>query len=109
MSPVSENREHSNSVDALTANPVGRSTYASGSHDNTIKVWDANSHRCVKTLNGHSDGIWSLNYLADGKRLISASVDGSAKLWDVNSGQVTTNLSFHESKVYSAVVNDAMT
>jgi len=47
---VSENRDHSNSVDALTVNPVDRSAYASGSHDHTIKIWDANSHRCLKTL-----------------------------------------------------------
>lgn len=52
-SPVNENREHSNSVDALTANPVNRSLYCSGSHDFTIKVWDANHHNCVSTLTGH--------------------------------------------------------
>ena len=107
--PVQENREHSNSVDALTANPLNRATYASGSHDHTIKLWDANNHRCIKTISGHTDGVWSLNYLMDGKRLISASVDGTARLWDSNNGQNIATLAFHESKVYSGVVNDAMT
>ena len=65
--PVQENREHGNSVDALSANPVNRAQYASASHDKTIKLWDANSHACLKTMRGHTDGIWSLNYLQDGR------------------------------------------
>ena len=78
--------DHTNSVDALTANPTNMAQYASASHDHTIKLWDANTHSCIKTLQGHSDGIWNLNYLQDGKRLISASVDGSVKFWDTNTG-----------------------
>ena len=109
MNPVSENRDHTNSVDALSANPTDRTQYASGSHDHTIKIWDANNHRCVKTLRGHTDGVWSLNYLQDGRRMVSASVDGTARIWDVNSGQNTMTLAYHENKVYDAAVNDAGT
>ena len=109
INPVSENREHSNSVDALSANPVNRSHYASGSHDHTIKVWDANTHRCVSTIRGHTDGVWALDYLTDGRKMISASVDGTARLWDVNSGQNTATLAYHENKVYDAAVNQDMT
>ena len=106
---VRDNREHMNSVDALTANPVNRSNYASASHDHTIKLWDANSHSCLKTLRGHSDGVWSLNYLQDGRRLISASVDGTAKIWDTNSGQATATLAYHANKVYASAANDDAT
>lgn len=109
VAPVSENREHQNSVDSLSANPVNRAQYVSGSHDHTIKLWDANSHRCLKTLTGHADGVWSLHYMTDGRQLISASVDGFVKLWDANQGACHTTLRFHSSKVYGAVVNDAMT
>lgn len=86
VSPIQTSREHENSVDALSANPVNQSQYASGSHDNTVKIWDSNTHRCVKTLRGHTDGIWSLNYMADGRQVISGGVDGHAKIWDTNSG-----------------------
>ena len=109
LRPVHESTEHTNSVDALTANPVDRSMYCSGSHDFTIKVWDANRHNCVNTLTGHTEGLWSLNYLADGRRLISSSVDGTAKLWDVNQAQCVQTLNGHASRVYTAVVNDDMT
>lgn len=109
INPASENREHSNSVDALTANPINRAQYASGSHDHTIKIWDANNHRCISTIRGHTDGVWGLDYLEDGKKLISASVDGTARLWDVNSGQNTATLAYHENKIYNAAVNQDMT
>jgi len=102
ITPVSENREHSDSVDALSANPVNRAHYVSGSHDHTIKLWDANTHQCVKTMKGHTDGVWALNYMSDGRSMISASVDGKIKIWDANQGAATTTLQFHDSKVYQA-------
>ena len=60
-------------------------------------------------MHGHNDGLWSLNYFADGRQLISSSVDGAAKIWDSNTGQCTNSLVFHEAKVYNAVVSPDMT
>ena len=94
-------------MDALTVNPVDRSKYASASHDKTIRLWDANTHQCLKTMTGHADGLWSLNYLQDGQRMISSSVDGSVKLWDTNTGKAVANLNYHPSKVYCAIANEA--
>ena len=58
-------------------------------------------------MTGHADGLWSLNYLQDGQRMISSSVDGSVKLWDTNTGKAVANLNYHPSKVYCAIVNEA--
>ena len=108
--PVAENREHTNSVDALAANPTNRAIYASGSHDYNIKLWDGNSGQCIKTMRGHQGGVWHMNYMTDGRKLISASVDGTAKIWDTNNGQVIDTLQgVHDFKVYNVAVNDAMT
>ena len=30
----------------------------SGSHDKTVKIWDASSGDCLKTLEGHSSTVW---------------------------------------------------
>ena len=59
-------------------------------------------------MRGHEDGVWSLNYMTDGRQMISASVDGKAKIWDANSGQCSSTLDFHQSKCYTAVANEAM-
>ena len=57
---------------------------ASASDDNTIKIWDVKSQKCMQTLCGHTDMIWSLTFSHDGSTLCSASDDGTVRMWDVN-------------------------
>ena len=49
----------------------------SGSLDNTIKMWDINTGKAVKTFFGHIEGVWSV--AADKMRLISGSHDRTIK------------------------------
>jgi len=81
--------------------------FASGSHDKTIKVWDASTQKCLKTLRGHTQGVWCLEYSPDGKTLLSASPDSTCKLWDVKSGKVSAELKKHTKRVYYAVFDQA--
>src|ERR1051326_2948990 len=37
----------------------------------------------IFTCRGHSDGVWSIAFSADGKFLASSSDDGTIRLWDV--------------------------
>jgi len=79
--------EHENSVDALCANPTNEVNFATGSHDRTIKIWDASKQKCTGTLKGHELGVWSCVYDNAGKRLLTASPDMSARLWDTKTGK----------------------
>ena len=49
----------------------------SGSLDNTIKTWDINTGKAMKTCFGHIEGVWSV--AADRMRLISGSHDRTIK------------------------------
>ena len=89
-------REHENSIDALCVNPRNENTFASGSHDHTIKLWDAPKFKSKATLKGHAKGVWSLTYNHDGSQLASASPDMSAKIWDVKSGKCTATVKGHD-------------
>ena len=60
--------------------PDGRRV-VSGSSDKTLKVWDVATGKCLATLEGHSENVWSVSVFPDGRRLVSASTDKKLKLW----------------------------
>ena len=105
INPVAENGDHKNSVDAICASPILQGQYASGSHDKTIKLWNAQTGQCLKTMEGHENGVWCLNYFPDGKKLLSASSDGTSRIWDINSGKLTGTLGGHTGRVFYAMPN----
>jgi len=73
---------------SLTYNNDG-SCIASGSDDNTIKIWDmSNGGALLQTLRGHADWVRSVAYNNDGSYLASGSVDGTIKIWDMGNGGV---------------------
>ncbi len=58
---------------------------ASASNDKTVRVWDASSGVCLRVLEGHTDTVYSVTALDDG-RLASASDDNTVRVWDASSG-----------------------
>lgn len=58
---------------------------ASGSSDNTIRIWKTSDGTCGAVLQGHSSRVWDLSSSRDGAHLASASADGTVRLWDVRS------------------------
>jgi WD40 repeat protein len=67
-------------------------TLASGSCDNTIKLWNMTTGNCLKTLHGHASWIWSVAFSPDGQILASGSQDETIKLWDVQTGRCLKTL-----------------
>ncbi len=68
---------------------------ASGSVDNTVKIWETSTGTCVSTLSGHSDYVNTVTWSPDGTMLASGSDDKSIKLWDTQSGNVKATLTGH--------------
>jgi WD40 repeat protein len=54
---------------------------ATGSYDQTIRVWDVMTGAEMLALRAHTDAIWGLAFSPDGKRLASASWDGTARVF----------------------------
>jgi len=61
----------------------------SGSYDNTLKVWDAQTGQETLTLKGHSDYVTSVSFSPDGKRIVSGSYDDTLKVWDLKTVRVS--------------------
>ena len=76
---------------------------ASGSQDNTVRIWDVGDRdnlRHVRTLRGHTDDVNSVAWSPDGRTLASASDDGTVRLWNPNNGINFAVLRGHTEKVY---------
>jgi F-box and WD-40 domain protein 1/11 len=51
----------------------------SGSRDHTIKIWDAQSYQCARTLTGHQGSVLCLQY--NQEYLVSGSSDSTVMVW----------------------------
>ncbi|TFY54899.1 hypothetical protein EVG20_g9520 [Dentipellis fragilis] len=70
-----------------------RPVLVSGSLDNTIKLWDVDTGKTMRTLFGHIEGVWAV--ASDKMRLVSGSHDRTIKLWSLEEGRCMTTLVGH--------------
>jgi WD40 repeat protein len=74
-------RGHSAWIICLAYHPDG-SLLASSSRDETIRLWDAKTGQCVKTL--ACPGSWqTLAFSPDGQVLVSGGTEGMIRVWDM--------------------------
>jgi WD40 repeat protein len=70
-----------------------------------VKIWDAGSGACLKTLEGHSDIVSSVALLHDGTQVVSGSGDETVKIWDAGSGACLKTLNGHSDTVSSVALS----
>lgn len=64
------------------------SVLAAGSHDFTIHLWDVAVGKALRTLAGHTDGVFNVAFAPDGTLLASASQDGTVGIWQWQTGEL---------------------
>ena len=74
---------------------------ASGSEDETVKIWDVATGQEVQTLEGHSDLVRSVAFSSDSNLVASGSFDETVKIWDAATGQEVQTLEGHSGLVTS--------
>jgi len=82
---------HESSVKSVAFSPDGQ-RIVSGSEDNTLRLWDANTGAAIgQPLEGHGadedfSGVISVAFSPDGQRIVSGGFDKTLRLWDANTG-----------------------
>ena len=72
--------------------------------DKTLKVWDLDSGRLERSLEGHSHSVAACAITPDGRRIVSASRDTTLKVWDLDSGRLLRSLEGHSNSVTACAI-----
>ncbi len=78
--------EHKLIVTAVAWNRGGQ-ILASGVHGGVLKLWDSYTGQCLKSLQGHTNAVFSVAFNPNGPTLASGSHDNTVKLWDIETGE----------------------
>lgn len=92
-------RGHVDRIGCLAYSPDGQ-IIASGSNDQTVRLWDVKTGKPIRTLAGHKDDIISLLFSPNGNTLISVSKNMTVNFWDIASGELKLPL------VIAGVISD---
>jgi WD40 repeat protein len=91
---ISKLAGHTGAVRSVAFSPDGK-LLASGSQDNTVRLWRVADGELVRTFTGHTGHVFSVSISPDGTLLASASWDGTVRLWRVSNGKAVRTLTGH--------------
>ena len=85
---------------------ASKNTVLSGSYDMTVRLWDLRTGKCVRTMEGHTDGVCSVDMDGNCRTAVSGSHDKMVRLWDLGSGRCSAAFEGHSGLVRDVVMHE---
>ncbi|CAE6467205.1 unnamed protein product [Rhizoctonia solani] len=79
---------HKAGITSVAFSPVDGTSFATGSHDNTLCVWNSQGTELANRFEGHTQSVTSLAFSPDGKHILSGSWDNTIRLWSTDTGAI---------------------
>ncbi|NET35284.1 MAG: protein kinase [Cyanothece sp. SIO1E1] len=95
---------HSSWVTTVALSPISP-VVASGSLDDTIRLWNLQTGALLNILKGHSRGVNAVAMSPHGSALASCSDDDTVKIWDLRSREALYTLRGHSRDVNSVAIS----
>ena len=105
IKPLHTLEGHTGPVLSVSFSPDGN-LVASGSVDNTLRLWRVNEAALLRTMRGHPFPVLTLQFSPDGAILATGSTDGLGRLWRVSNGKLTGYLNGHAGWVTSLDISN---
>jgi hypothetical protein len=91
---------HTNAPLSVAFAPDGK-RLATGSGDNSVRLWDVAKGSELANLKGHTNAVYSVTFSPDGKTLASGGADRVVRLWDSATGRELATFKGHTHTVWS--------
>src|SRR5690606_13576707 len=89
---------HTSDVLAAAVAPSGQIA-ATGSADNTVRLWNPTNGQAIRQLPGHAAAVTAVAFRNDGSQLATADAAGEVRLWNPNDGAALGVLGAHGAAV----------
>ena len=89
---------HENAVQALAYSPQLRAL-ASGSADETVRMWDLRTLSLKRSYRGHRDFVTAIAFSPSGKMLAGGALDGRIQVWSALSSRRLRSLNGHQGRI----------
>lgn len=79
---------------------------ATGGEERSAQLWDVETGKRIRSLQGHNFEVTALAFSPDDKILASGDFKGHVRLWDVETGELTAKIEGHTGKITSIIFLD---
>lgn len=87
------------------ARPLPPRYMLTGGLDNTVRLWDVETAKCIRSMFGHVEGIWGL--VGDTLRVVTGANDSVTKIWEPRSGKCDRSFTGHAGPVTCVGLSDS--